>query len=293
VNGALSAPPLRDLPPGRLALRAAHLRAELGAPARPARRPRLATVVALALALAALLLAAQALGLGRHLFGKDHRPPPEVIRRMFTTMIHTKPGTVPPVLADKARIAVELRVPGYGTQSLWVAPTRSGGFCTTGPGGCDLNRRKTMRTTLEIAGPTRTAAPVGRHVHVFILGDTLVHGAARLAVRFEDGSFEQAPLVWVSKPIDAGFFLYELPKAHWRPGKRPAALFVEDAHGRKLASSTTAAGYFRQSQLQGLAPPPRSGTSLVWLLPLVAVLIAAALLFWRLASTRRSAGGRP
>jgi hypothetical protein len=39
-------------------------------------------------------------------------------------------------------------------------------------------------------------------------GDTLLRGAARVEIRFEDGKVAVTPVVWVSKPIDAGFFVY-------------------------------------------------------------------------------------
>jgi hypothetical protein len=43
------------------------------------------------------------------------------------------------------------------------------------------------------------------------------------------------PLVWVSPPIDAGFFLYEVPARHRERGHWVRLLVLEDAHGRELA----------------------------------------------------------
>lgn len=74
-------------------------------------------------------------------------------------------------------------------------------------------------------------------------------------IRFEDDSSERIPFVWVSRPINAGLFLYDLPRAHWRKGKRPVVLTVEDARGKQLARSTKASGYLRELQASGFSPP--------------------------------------
>ena len=116
---------------------------------------------------------------------------------------------------------------------------------------------------------------------MFFQGDTTLPKARGIAIRFEDGSFERTPLVWVSKPIDAGFFLYLLPKSHWKPGKRPVAIEVEDARGQRLARDRVGS-WFRDAQRGGLAPPPKAFNRLWLLVPFAAALLAAAaLLVWR------------
>jgi hypothetical protein len=270
VNAEHSIPPLRDLPPGRLAQRAEHLRGEVSS-----RRTRVyALAAAAAIAILAVIVATPAFGLQDHLAhlfsSSNQRRPPELIQRYFRNL-DVYPGGANGVIPSKARIAIEVRVPGYGTKTIWVAPTRNGGFCSTA--GCDRDRRMPFHTTLVISGPTSRNSQPRPHswdVHVFLEGDTLIHRAAPVAVQFEDLSWERTPLVWVSRPIDAGFFLYELPKAHWKIGKRPIMLAVEDAHGRPLAESSEAAGYFLQSQAYGLAPSGSSSHTLLW------VLLAAA-----------------
>jgi hypothetical protein len=289
-------PPLRELPPGRSAERARHLRAEIARQRRPVvavpGRRRVLFAAVFALALFGVLLVTPAFGLRDrivHIFAAgDNKRPPQLIQRYFRNL-DVAPGTPSGVIPGKARVAIELSVPGYGRKTLWVAPTRNGGFCTTG--GCDRDRRTPFYSTLAIAGPTsRNSAPMpgSPHVHVFFEGDTLIHGAARVAVRFEDGSSERTPLVWVSRPIDAGFFLYELPKAHWQIGKRPVALAVENAHGEQLARITKVAAYFRDAQrvrrfqgrtFPGFAPPSAAGSShrFLWIVLAAVVLLAAAL----------------
>jgi hypothetical protein len=89
----------------------------------------------------------------------------------------------------------------------------------------------------------------------------------------------------VTPPIRAGFFVYQLPKAHWKIGARPVALVVHDSSGKVLAENRKLAGFFRQAQKNGLATPAaaQSRSIRIWLFLAVAaaVLAAAALLIWR------------
>jgi hypothetical protein len=277
-----SIPPLRDLPPGRFGQRAEHFRAEVDRVGRDRTRTYALAAVA-ASAILAIVLAVPAFGVqGRivHLFSSQKQRPPELIQRYFRNLA-PYPGGPPGVIPGKARIALEVRVPGYGGETLWVAATRNGGFCTTA--GCDSDRRTRFHSLLKITGPTRRNSQPMRgspDVHVLFEGYAVLHGAARIAVRFEDGSSQFTPLVWVSKPIDAGFFIYELPKERWKIGKRPVAFAVEDAQGKRLARDTKIAGYFRHAQSTGLAPPSAADSShwFLWtILGAAVVLVAAAL----------------
>lgn len=275
MNIGHSIPPLRDLPTGRLAQRAHHLRAEAG---RRQRKRSWGLAAAVAITLLAVVVATPAFGLGDHivhLFTADKQRPPERIKR-YLRNLEEESG----VVAAKARVAMKVRVSGYGTETIWVAPTRNGGFCSTI--GCDRDRKTPFHTNLLIAGPTtRNSQPMpgSSNVHVFFEGDTLLHGAARVAISFEDGSSVRTPLVWVSRPIDAGFFVYELPRAHWKVGRRPVALAVENAHGKELTADGEAPAYFLQSQALGLAPPPAGFPYLILWIVLAAAggFLAAAL----------------
>jgi hypothetical protein len=296
-------PPLRELPPDRLSQRAQHLRAEITRQRRPALarvgRSRILALAALALALAAVLLATPAFGLRDrivHLFAAGEQHPPELIQRFFRNQPSGPPGTTSGAMPAKARVALAATIPGYGSRVLWVAPTKAGGFCSTWI-GCDARRTIPFQATLTIAGPTsRNSQPMpgSADVHVFFEGQTILRLAASAVLRFEDGSSDGVRIVWVPKPIDAGFFLYELPKAHWRVGKRPVALSVEDAKGNRLARNTATARYFREAQMAHLAPPSaaESNTSPLWsiLAAAAAIIAAAGLVVWRL---RVRGGGRP
>jgi hypothetical protein len=282
VSSVFSLPPQRDLPPGRSAQRAQHLRTEIasarsGSLLRPTR-----VLVLAALGLLAVLLATPAFGLRDrvvHLFAADEQQPPELIRRYFRNQAPASRGTDSASLPAKARVALAASVPGFGNRTLWVAPTKAGGYCSTWL-GCDARRVVPFRASIAIAGPTsRNSAPAPRssNVHVFISGQTILHSAATAVIAFEDGDAEQARIVWVARPIDAGFFFYVLPKAHWKVGERPVAIVLHDAKGKQLARDTKAARDFRDAQRSGLAPPPESSHWLWFALAIgVAVVVAAA-----------------
>jgi hypothetical protein len=281
VSSVFSLPPQRDLPPARLTQRAQHLRTEIaGARSGSLLRPTRVLVFA-ALVLLAVLLATPAFGLRDrvvHLFGADEQQPPELIQRYFRNQAPGARGTDSASLSGKARVALAASVPGFGNRTLWVAPTKAGGYCSTWL-GCDARRVVPFRASMAIAGPTsRNSQPTpgSSNVHVFFSGQTNLHKAATAVIAFEDGDPGQARIVWVARPIDAGFFFYVLPKAHWKVGERPVAIVLHDAKGNELARDTKVARDFRAAQRSGLAPPPESSNWLWFALAIGLVVVVAA-----------------
>ena len=45
----------------------------------------------------------------------------------------------------------------------------------------------------------------------FVYGAVISDDAARLELRYADGTAKDVPLTWVSPPIDAGFYFVEIP----------------------------------------------------------------------------------
>jgi len=123
---------------------------------------------------------------------------------------------------------------GGGEHVLLVAPTAEGGFCTSlsGPNGgtaCPL--------TAVVRGPDGVLAPdlVGDAGGPILFNGYFTFArAARLEVTYQDGARATVPFVWVTGPIRAGFFLYDLT-AHRRAGHRPAFVTLFDAQGQQLA----------------------------------------------------------
>ena len=151
MSSELWIPSPRDLPSGRLAARAQHLRSEIGRQPRPgAGRRRLIAVAALVVVTAAALLATPAFGLRDRIVNlfaaeqPERTRPPELIQRLFENMSDARPNESTGVVAGKARIAIRLAIPGFGHKTLWVAPTRAGGFCSNV--GCNRTRSKPFET---------------------------------------------------------------------------------------------------------------------------------------------------
>jgi hypothetical protein len=191
---------------------------------------------------AVVLTATPGLGLRGKLFSSG-KPAPTVVVKDFAQLEAFAPaGMGPGVIAGQSREVVRVPLSTGKSAVLRVAPTRAHGFCidlsTRGPGaegggGCDSERSLPFSPGLSIPGPI---SPQGEILKppVVLDGDTLLRGAARVEIRFEDGKVAVTPVVWVSKPIDAGFFVYEVPKDHWRAGHRPSTLAVLSASGREL-----------------------------------------------------------
>jgi len=190
------------------------------------RRRRAPVAVAAALALA-FVVVAPAVGLRDKIIQlfDDAAPAPERVERSFASLDQGVPprlGTG--VEADRARKVFE-------TQGvvLWLAPTTRGGFCSLvevrgngGGGEC---------VTLY----DRLSVDVSLHGRI-----ALIHGfaqqkrAASLVLGFQDGESASVPLVWVSAPVDTGFFVYAVPEQHRREGHLPTTLRLLAVDGDEL-----------------------------------------------------------
>jgi len=69
---------------------------------------------------------------------------------------------------------------------------------------------------------------------VLLYGSTGRDRADSLVLRFQDGETVSVPLVWVTAPIDTGFFVYGVTERHWQPGQLPTALTLLDSAGDEL-----------------------------------------------------------
>lgn len=214
------------------------------------RRRPIWIALAAAIAAVAVLLTTPALGLrGRivQLF-EESEPASEKVVRNFATMNlgvpHNMPG--PGVIASETRELMRIPV-GPGKEAvMWVAPTKAGGFCNLvgvrkigtlgagGGGGCLSARQLPFTPGMTIPGAW---SPEGRILRppVLVSGAILIEAAATIELRYEDGDETTLPLLWVSQPIDAGFFLYAVPQKHWLEGHRPTAIVALDGQGRELA----------------------------------------------------------
>ena len=136
------------------------------------------------------------------------------------------------VLAARARrVAV---IHWNGDRPLLVAPTTAGGFCESlagpyGGTGCFTGARQ--RNVLDSGLTADASGPIALNGKFFDSRGT------RLEVRYEDGRNTVVPIIWVSKPINAGFFVFAIPSAHRRPGHRPLAITLLSESGFQLAKA--------------------------------------------------------
>jgi hypothetical protein len=223
---------------------------------RRARRPLARPLVLVAAVALAALLVAPALGLHRQFvefFAGESAP--ERVETSFAELdIGAPPGMAPGVVADQARRVLRRRVSDRHVVTIWAAPTKAGGFCVHsqireigggrrgGGSGCDGDRVLGFAPGVTIPGPISRDGTIQREP-VIIDGHVAIADAESVEVRFENGEAERVPLVWISEPIDAAFFAYEVPREHWRAGLRPTAVVARDGDGRELAREEVLRGW--------------------------------------------------
>lgn len=145
------------------------------------------------------------------------------------------------VIYSQTRKIFEREIDGGQVLTLWVAPNRRGGFCMAlvgprhpGGFGC-LWDRSPLAPTVEVQGPI-TREGVVKGGPFLIWGSVGIGGAETIELHYEDGAFDTQPLTWVSEPIDAAFFLFDISRPHWEKGHLYDRLIVRDGKGRELHS---------------------------------------------------------
>jgi hypothetical protein len=173
------------------------------------RRRRLALAFAAA---AAIVVAAPALALttGTIDFSKAE-PAPEPLILLFSELNTGAPPEMTPAPGvDAKETRAVLRRQLFGRpHTLWVAPTKDGGFCMFlfgprggGGGGCEKPGTPLSPAAMQ---------PSGEGTPVATFGSVAVRGATHVDVLHQDGSSTKTELIWVSAPIDAAFFALEVP----------------------------------------------------------------------------------
>jgi hypothetical protein len=215
---------------------------------RRARRKRMLPVAAVvAVFLVAVALATAASGLERVVIDwfETEQAAPRTELAFSTLDEGAPPGLETRVIPGTARKAFDVALPEGMRATVWLAPTAGGGFCelmkffdadgssrgAVGP-GCD-DRRGATGFGFAIPGPISRDGVIERGP-VVIDGRATISDAAASIIRFQDGREVEIPLTWVSKPIDAGFFVYGVPPANWKPGRQPVELRYIDVQGNVL-----------------------------------------------------------
>jgi hypothetical protein len=191
------------------------------------RRQRSRLTIAFA-ALAAVIVAAPTFALATDVidFGSAD-PAPEPFKQLFGELnTGAPPGMTPGVDAKDTRAVLRRELFGR-PHTLWVAPRKGGGFCLFllgprggGGGGCvDPG----VPLSPGVIRPD-DQSPFGAH------GSVAAPGATHVEVIHTDGSSTRTELVWVSAPIDAAFFVLEVPADLGIKG-----FVARDADGKELA----------------------------------------------------------
>lgn len=207
---------------------------------RALRRPLVAALVVVT----AVAVVAPAAGLHRvviDFFSAERAP--ERVQVDFSQLGIMAPVPLgPDVIPNSARKIMDVSYRG-GSRAVWAAPTRDGEFCVlfeeltttcrerTPPVGRRPLHPGDLRT--YVLGTTQLLD--GKHIVQRVAGSILEHDVESLTVEFADGESAEVPITWVSAPIDAGFYFYEVPEAHLSVGSQLHALVARDAEGRIVA----------------------------------------------------------
>jgi hypothetical protein len=219
-----------------------------------ARKKRRLVAYGLAAALALLLVGCTA-AFGTRVvdFFEAESSPPHVID--FLSVVQTANSYADPSFPGfdpkQTRRVIDEPFAG-GTIQLDLTPLRGEGFCltvrrsstTTDGDSTDCatpeRTKKEVLVLQETDGRTGTGGGVlGKHEGgvVSFIGWVTAPGVQRLELRYEDGRTAAVPFFRVTAPIDADFFLFDVPDANARYPHRVVELAAFDGNGTRLAKN--------------------------------------------------------
>jgi hypothetical protein len=205
-------------------------------------------VIAVAFAAIAVLFATPAFGLrdlivdfisGRTSvsFVKAEPAPARIKKEFLDFSLGAPPGMGSHVLPAQAR-QITFRSAAGEKRVLWVAPTRGGGFCSIlvgAGGGCISKKSEHQFGPIDIGGAFSQAR--GQEVQFREISGHVFSGkATTLTLVFQDGQSMSIPFVYVSRPINAGFFIAGVPASHQTRGHWPSEVIARNAKGQIIAT---------------------------------------------------------
>lgn len=197
---------------------------------RALRRRRALNAAALLAVVAAGVASAYALGHPVIDFGKAQHGSLKQVNEFGSMEVSAPRGMAPGVLPHETRRITAVRI-DRKWHTLYVAPTRRGGFCFQWShyiGGCRADRHSRVASRLDTGG---LVGPTGALV---VVGSFFQQRGDRLTMTFKDGTTADVPFVWVTAPIDAGFYLYRIPNAHRHVATRAVSLALYDKDGKLI-----------------------------------------------------------
>jgi hypothetical protein len=217
-------------------------------------RPRWA-LAATAIVAAGAVAATPAFGFWARLVRafEDAAPAPATVQRSFESL----DADAPPGLATHVRSLETRKLILPSGLAIWIAPAAEQGFCWSaeaGSGACDPRGVSPLAPVYSVTGEFTPDGTIERGP-VRIDGSTTSESAASAEIHFADGDVATVPVVWVSAPIDAGFFSYEVPPSHWHGSRKPTLLVLRDDAGREIErdASVFTTPSFRAGPSTGIA----------------------------------------
>lgn len=202
-----------------------------------ARRRLAANAVVLAVLAAVTVASAWALGHPVIDFGSAQPAGSRQVDDFGSLEVTAPPGMAPGVLPHQARRITTVRYDGK-PHTLYVAPTKSGGYCydwSEGGGSCRSRNDRIADTVYQ-------GGQVGANGLEVLDTSFLQKNGERLVMTFADGSKLDIPFVWVTAPINAGFALYRVPDAHRQASTRAVSLALYDAKGKLIVRNPIQGG---------------------------------------------------
>lgn len=232
MRGQMTLPAFRELPPERRAEQRERLMSAV------ARRPRRPPALAVALVVA-LLAVAPTFAFHRAVvdFFSGEAAPERIqldfgFLREHTAEASARFGGPRFTPEGLAREVMTVMLDGH-SRPLWVVPTREGGFCYRLHFGasCFTPNESGERMRIGVGG---LATKQGQGFD-WLVGPVLEDAVQEVELLYQDGERVQIPFVWVSPPIGAGFYAYDVPPEHEQPGRLTVAVIGLDDEGEMVA----------------------------------------------------------
>lgn len=185
----------------------------------------------LAAAVVAAAVAGPALAIATGVIDFSSAPPaPAPIKVLFSQLAKLSGPNIPGPITAPPRVVYTFQT-GSGSFDLAAAPAANGGWCWIVVGRDGTCNTRDGGLNYGANQPP----PVGGEP-LLIDGSIAASDVTKIAITFEDGTTLDLPFVQVSAPIDADFFLYEIPPNHWTHGNRPATIAAYNSTGTIVGS---------------------------------------------------------
>jgi hypothetical protein len=227
-----------------------------------ARRRWPVIAIGVAAVLAAILVATPAWALVRDVLPFwDQASAPSSAKVVFSHMNRvprdTPTGMSPQAVSGDAR-EIEQAIIGGETKTLWVAPaTGRFDFCWIwGPhlvGSCGSSSQPlgVTYTTIPPHDPSQPAQTTNipansgypaNGVPLWVVGSAISSSVGDVVIRFSGGSSVRPHIVWVSAPINAGFFAYDIPLDQQSSENHATEIDAYDQNGKLVSKQTITGG---------------------------------------------------